>query len=266
MSPSASPLFDASRMAAALQSGYGLQLSYLQSCDSTNRQCLQQQVDGLVIISEQQTAGRGRRGRQWHSPAGKNLYCSIGLSKLLHADSAGLISLQVGVAITELLHQSGYREVELKWPNDILMQGKKLGGILIETRPLASNQFYLVIGIGLNLLLDEEEMAQIDQPAIALNHNDDVVCDQQLLVTRLIGGVYRAVADFQVEQRHQLLQQFAAFDHLSGKTVRVKTVSEEFHGEYAGVQDDGQVCVELEQGRVSFAAADISLRERYAVD
>jgi len=111
-----------------------LNLVYLDECESTNIECMQQAVHNTIVIAESQSAGRGRRGRQWYSPVEQNIYCSIGLNKTIKAEYLGLISLQVAVCIVNVLREQGYSEVGLKWPNDILCQGKKLGGILIETK------------------------------------------------------------------------------------------------------------------------------------
>lgn len=270
-SAASKPLFDQQRLRgdlAILLPQYTLELIYLDSCDSTNRQCMQQGRDGLLVISEHQSEGRGRRGRHWHSPQRKNLYCSIGLRKSLAAEYLGLISLLIGVSIAEVLHQAGYKELSLKWPNDILMGGKKLGGILIETRANAANDFYLVTGIGLNLSLTDEELEQIDQPATALNQMQTLNCDAQQLVTELISRVVHSIREFEPSQSNALLARFNAYDHLSDKPVVVKTLNEELVGHYAGLQSDGQVCIRLAKGIRCFSSAEISLREavQHAVD
>ncbi len=258
---SSSPLFDQQRLRDDLLAHYDLELVYLNSCDSTNRQCMQLGRDGLLVISEHQTEGRGRRGKHWHSPQRQNLYCSIGLSKSLSAEYLGLISLLVGVSIADVLHQAAYKGVSLKWPNDVLMDGKKLGGILIETRAISANEFYLVIGVGLNLSLDDDELEIIDQPATALNQVKHIDCDQQQLVTSLISRVFQSVREFEPSQAETLLERFKQYDHLTGKPVVVKTLNEDILGYYAGLRADGQVCVSLADGIRSFASAEISIRE-----
>ncbi len=268
---SSSSLFDQQRLSddlASLLPQDELELIYLNTCDSTNRQCIQQGTDGLLVISEHQTEGRGRRGKQWHSPQRQNLYCSIGLCKSLTPEYLGLISLLVGVSIADVLHLSGYEGVRLKWPNDVLMDGKKLGGILIETRANAVNEFYLVIGIGLNLSLDDDELEKIDQPATALNQIKSTHCDRQQLVTLLVSRIFQSVREFESSQAGALLERFKQYDHLTDKTVLVKTLNEDIQGDYAGLQADGQVCISLTDGIRCFAAAEISIREtvQYAVD
>ncbi len=264
MSLSTSSLFDQQRLGddiASLSGQDDIELIYLDTCDSTNRQCMQMGSDGLVVISEHQTQGRGRRGKHWHSPQRQNLYCSIGLRKSLDAEYLGLISLLVGVSIADVLHQIGYTGVSLKWPNDILIDGKKLGGILIETRAIAANEFYLVVGIGLNLNLDDDELRKIDQPATALNQIKNINCDQQQLVTSLISRVFQSIREFEPSQADALLERFKKYDHLTDKPVVVKTLNEDVFGHYAGLLADGQVCVSLADGIRCFTSAEISIRE-----
>lgn len=241
--------------------GCEFKLDYRETCDSTNRECLQMGDDSLIVISDHQSAGRGRRGRQWFSPAGQNLYCSIGVYKSIPAEKLGLISLLVGICIARQLHRAGFTDVKLKWPNDVLMQGGKLGGILIETRVLESERFYLVIGMGLNLQLSLEQLETIDQAAISLAQDGHVKCNRLQLVSRIIGDIMRSVQDFKDDDSQQLLQDFAQYDSLRGKEVRVRTLQGDQFGRYAGLQADGQVRVDLEQGLQTFSAADISIRE-----
>ena len=110
----------------------------------------------MVCFAEHQSAGKGRRGRQWVSPFGSNIYMSI-LWRFQQdgiACTAGL-SLAVGVAVIRALKTYGFNEVGLKWPNDIYCQGKKLGGILIEVSGEADGPCAVIIGLGLNLFLPE---------------------------------------------------------------------------------------------------------------
>ena len=222
---------------------------------------MQRAEEGLIVISEHQSAGRGRRGKHWVSPQRQNLYCSIGLTKVISPEYLGLISLQVGVSMAEALSANGYPDITLKWPNDLLLQGKKLAGILIETRAHSAQAFYLVIGIGLNLKLDERDLEQIDQPAIALDRIREVSCDTQELVTDLLARVYLSVRKFEIHHSNHLLQRFACYDHLKEKAVWVKTQTEEVQGQYVGIQPDGQVNIDTADGLRVFAAAEISLRE-----
>jgi BirA family biotin operon repressor/biotin-[acetyl-CoA-carboxylase] ligase len=235
-------------------------LQVLSCCESTNQLCLQQAAHKTVVIAHEQTAGRGRRGNHWHSPAGQNIYCSIGIKKTLPAQYLGLISLLVGVSIANVLRQQGFAEVELKWPNDIVVGVRKLGGILIESRPLLSDEFFLVIGFGLNIMLDENELAVIEQPAISLQQLAQKTPARYPLMSALIAGILRDIMLFNVADIEPMLQQFARLDSFHQCEVEVKTRNGSVFGRYLGVHGSGQLQVETEQGVELFSAAEISLR------
>ena len=136
----------------------------IQSTNTYLAECAKTVQSGRVCFAESQTAGRGRRGRQWVSPFGSNLYLSI----LWQFDNgfaaiSGL-SLAIGVAVVRALSEIGINEIGLKWPNDIYWQHKKLGGILIEVSGESSGECHAIIGLGLNLYLPEKETTGITQP------------------------------------------------------------------------------------------------------
>ncbi|MDJ0832897.1 MAG: biotin--[acetyl-CoA-carboxylase] ligase [Gammaproteobacteria bacterium] len=243
-----------------LLGGDAIDLLYLHSCESTNIECQKLGTHQSVVIAEQQTAGRGRRGNCWYSPLTQNIYCSIGVHKNLPPELLGLIPLQVGVCIASVLQESGFPEVTLKWPNDILLQGKKLGGILIETRALGDQAFFLVIGVGLNLHLDQETLDQIDQPAISLRQVAEHALDRQQLYKDLIARIAQSVNRFDADSIESLLQQFKQLDAYLGREVVVKTRDQQISGIYQGIAGDGQIQIQTADGLRHFAAAEISLR------
>lgn len=258
------PMLDADRLQAEIENrldGQPVNLNYLDSCESTNIECMQLADHASVVVAEHQTAGRGRRGKNWHSPLTQNIYCSIGVNKMIQAEYLGLISLQVGVCIAEVLHRRGFTAVSLKWPNDILLRGKKLGGVLIETRVNASNDFFLVIGIGLNIRLDDSALTSIDQPAISLAEVSDDAVDRQHLLCELISEVIKSTMALEIKSNGNLLEQFSHFDNFRGKHVQVKTQNEIISGIYQGIQSTGHLQIKTEHGIQTFSAAEISLRE-----
>jgi BirA family biotin operon repressor/biotin-[acetyl-CoA-carboxylase] ligase len=160
--------------AQKIQSGLGTSASpvltrlWLDSAvDSTNaeamRQLQQGPCAGLVCLAEQQTAGRGRRGRSWVSPFASNLYLSVVWEFEGGAASLEGLSLAVGVAVAQGLENCGAGGIELKWPNDLLHQGRKLGGILIEMVGDAAGSCQVVIGIGINVRMPRQAGEAIDQ-------------------------------------------------------------------------------------------------------
>ncbi|MBC8212257.1 MAG: biotin--[acetyl-CoA-carboxylase] ligase [Gammaproteobacteria bacterium] len=257
------PMLDSQRLRAKIASkvnGEPIELYYLPSCASTNIECQQLGQHGSIVLAEQQTAGRGRRGNLWHSVQSNNIYCSIGLHKALDARYLGLLSLQVGICIAQVLREQGFSGVNLKWPNDVLLDGKKLGGILIETRLLAAGSFYLVIGFGLNVILDESTLQAINQPATSLSQYSTMPIDRQLLLGEIISRIINRIMQFDLHRVDALVSEFNQYDSLCGQPVLVKTADQEIPGVHLGIATTGQIQVRTEHGVQLFAAAEISLR------
>jgi BirA family biotin operon repressor/biotin-[acetyl-CoA-carboxylase] ligase len=135
---------------------------------STNDVVMQRLTEGqstaILCAAEMQTAGKGRRGRQWISPFGRNVYLTYGRFVGRQLSELGGLSLVVGMVVVDVLRSLGLEQVGLKWPNDILLGGGKLGGILMELRAADARGVGLVGGVGLNLALRAEEASSIDQP------------------------------------------------------------------------------------------------------
>ena len=138
--------------------------------DSTNSQLMQKLKDGVVpekgavLVAEAQTAGRGRRGKQWFSPFGCNLYFSMYWQLEQGIQAAMGLSLVVGLAVAKVLQQQWQLPVRLKWPNDLYIEHKKLGGILVELAGQTHAQCDVVIGLGLNIRMPDHTDKAVDQP------------------------------------------------------------------------------------------------------
>ncbi len=167
--------------AAVLQSGLqsqGVQVQVFNELDSTNQELLRQLAAGhdghaVALLAEQQTAGRGRRGRSWSSPLARNFYATVGWRFEGPVSRLAGLSLAVGVGLARALEQLLGQSIGLKWPNDLLLAGRKLGGILIELTGDASGPCVAVIGVGVNhrgFPADQEP----DQPWNCLEHHVNV--------------------------------------------------------------------------------------------
>ncbi|MEA3332607.1 MAG: biotin--[acetyl-CoA-carboxylase] ligase [Pseudomonadota bacterium] len=141
-------------MIEPFSSPWGAEIASFQTLDSTSRYLWQQALDGAphgtVVVAARQLSGRGRRGRQWHSPAGMNLYFSLLLRPPLPLDQVPQLSLVTAAALWTVLSKecSG---LKIKWPNDLLCRGRKLAGILAEMKPGASKAEFVILGVGLNV-------------------------------------------------------------------------------------------------------------------
>lgn len=150
-----------------------LAVEVLPSVDSTNAELLRrasrETLDGLALLAEQQTAGRGRSGRRWSSPPSGNLYLSLGWHFGGEVAALAGLSLAVGVAVSEAVADCCAVELSLKWPNDVVHERGKVGGILVETAGSNGSGLTVVIGVGLNLQMSAEGAGMIDQPWVDLS-------------------------------------------------------------------------------------------------
>ncbi len=250
-------------MVKKLVTDHGLDWQYSHETESTNGDVLrhfERHRREVTAVSEAQTAGRGRRGRQWHSPYARNIYCTIGLYKTLPANAQGLLSIVTGIALCRALQHSAAAAVSLKWPNDLLSDGRKLGGILIESRPQDSGRFYFVIGFGLNVFMSGEDLAAIAQPATSLEQVAARPLDRSAVLTAAIDAVVRAIRDFDPLQAQALSAEFEAFDAFHGQEVEVVSGQERIRGINRGIAQDGRLQLETAQGLQLHSAAEISLR------
>jgi BirA family biotin operon repressor/biotin-[acetyl-CoA-carboxylase] ligase len=243
--------------------GHGLDWHYLHNTASTNADVLEYHdlhQREVVAFSEAQSAGRGRRGRQWLSPFARNIYCTIGIAKDIPANRQGLLSIVTGLALCRALQQSADAEISLKWPNDVLCDGRKLGGILIESRPLGNERFFFAIGFGLNIFMDADELAEISQPATSLEQIAMSEIDRTQVLTTSIDSVIDSIRAFESDTVQDLISEFERFDAFHGRPVEVVTADDRIAGINRGITADGQLQLETEHGIEVHSAAEISLR------
>ncbi|WP_235263807.1 biotin--[acetyl-CoA-carboxylase] ligase [Nitrincola sp. A-D6] len=167
--PGGVDLIDLDRLKSLLESTSSIFLEEVDlrlSTGSTNELALEGLRHGVhrgLYVAEQQTAGRGRRGRQWVSPFASGLYFSLAWRFRCGVTALEGLSLTVGLALKRVLDKAGYADIGVKWPNDLLVNGKKLAGVLIEVTGDTAVESQLVIGIGMNTALREAETGCIDQ-------------------------------------------------------------------------------------------------------
>ena len=265
-------LCDAERISSLMKESVPIKIDSLHSTDSTNTQALQRLQDAdnalpFAIFADHQTAGRGRRGREWVSPLGRSLYFSLAWQ--LEAGLAELsgLSLVVAVAIKEVLDTQGYTEVQLKWPNDLIADSKKLGGILIELQGEATGPCTVVIGVGLNISLSEVEgeAEAITQPWIDLKQldkssNQSGVVDRNQLAAALLDQLGASLLAFEKQGFIGFKERWQHADFLQGKAVSVDYGGETIHGDYLGITLDGSVQINTSDGVKSLNGGEISVR------
>ena len=213
-----------------------------------------------IAICEKQTGGKGRRGNHWVSPFGRNIYCTVGILKSIEPTNLGLLSILTGLALCRALANLGYQGIKLKWPNDLYHQNKKLGGILIESRPVADDQYFLAIGFGINVDMSAEELAIIEQAATCLNMIGNKLVSRNQILLETVSQVLEDIQAFSEDDIPRLVEAFDAIDALKGMPVNVLSSGQTIAAKNAGIAPTGQLQVETDQGMMLFSAADISLR------
>ncbi len=215
-------------------------------------------VDGIVNLAELQVQGRGRRGRKWLSPFARNLAMSMGVWVPQPPQELGGFSLAVGLAAVDMLATYGIAEVELKWPNDVLLAGKKLAGVLIELIPRERGT-ELVVGIGMNLQLPEAARRDIDQPATDLAHTGVAVARNDL-VARLLSSIVDYSDSFAADGFAPMQSAFDQHHRLQGGACRLVQGNTVIEGSVLGVTAQGELLLDTVAGTRSFSAGEVSLR------
>jgi BirA family biotin operon repressor/biotin-[acetyl-CoA-carboxylase] ligase len=220
---------------------------------------------GTVVIAEQQTAGRGRLGRTWHSPPGLNLYATFILRPRMPIAEVPRLSLVAGVAVADTLATVAPGMVALKWPNDVWLKGRKAGGIIAEAiADSAQNLLCVLLGIGLNLNLaiydiPEELRDKATSVRIATGHRCDRIAIAATLFNRLNSRYMEAEAHGFAAMRPDYERYFA----LTGKKVTVSDGTTQVSGCVTGVDAEGALMLETNQGVQRILAGEVSVAGAY---
>lgn len=246
-----------------LQARFGDLVELIPVIDSTNQYLLDRAdslQSGSVCLAEYQTKGRGRRGREWVSPFGANLYMSMYWRLDAGMAAAMGLSLVVGVAIVEALEELGLEGVKLKWPNDLYYQDKKLAGILVEMSGQAGAAANLVIGMGMNLMMPEKTEG-ITQPWASLKDVANTgTLDRNELAITLINTLHQALTDYELEGMQGFVTRWNRLDNFLDRPIKLIMGPREITGICRGINEQGAVLLETENGVESFIGGEISLR------
>ncbi|MGL6121941.1 MAG: bifunctional biotin--[acetyl-CoA-carboxylase] ligase/biotin operon repressor BirA [Shewanella sp.] len=253
-------LIDASRLVQSIDS----RCFYFDEIASTNGFMLSHTAElksGDVCVAEYQSAGRGRRGRTWVSPYGHHLYFSLFWTFPQGMAQAMGLSLVVACTLVEVLKSFGVENIGVKWPNDIYVDSKKLAGILIEMSGQADSECQLIIGVGINMAMPEEQGRGIDQPWSDLS---ELVCmpDKTALVIALQKQLKRDIQLFEREGLGAFQARWQAVDLFYGRDIRLLMGGKYVDGICRGIDEQGAVLLETADGVQTFIGGEISLRAR----
>lgn len=252
-------LLDEATIRARLPSG---RLAVLPVIDSTNQYLIERigtLEPGDACVAEYQAQGRGRRGRQWISPFGNNLYLSLYWRLEQGPAAAGGLSLMVGIVMAEVLQRLGAEGVRVKWPNDLYLNDRKLAGILVEINGKAGDAAHVVIGAGINLAMREPAAGMIDQGWINLQEAG-IVIDRNALVAELTATLRQALRQFEGDGFAPFVARWQALDNFFDRPVKLLIGDREIRGIARGIDAQGALLLEQDGERHAYLGGEISLR------
>jgi BirA family biotin operon repressor/biotin-[acetyl-CoA-carboxylase] ligase len=242
---------------------FGKRIYHFFKTDSTNRVGLDLgragEPEGAVILAEEQTAGRGRQGRSWHSERAAGIHATLLLRPKLAPVQAPLLTMMAGLSAHSAVEKMTGLAVDLKWPNDLLIRGKKLGGILTEMQAEPSLVQFVIVGIGLNVN-QEKFPGELASTATSLRMETGKPQSRMELLVRLLREFESDYNRFLREGVASVVKRFEVVSsYASGKRVRVTNGTESYVGTTAGLGPEGLLQVERDDGRmVTVIAGDVT--------
>jgi BirA family biotin operon repressor/biotin-[acetyl-CoA-carboxylase] ligase len=213
---------------------------------------------GTLVLAEEQTAGRGRRGRSFHSPAGQNLYFTAILRPA--PASAQLLTLAVPVAVAEACREQTGLDARIKWPNDIWVGDLKVCGMLIDAATGDDGQIVAMPGIGINVNGDPSRNPELAAIATSLARELGRPVDREALLARICNSLEQAIDAAGAEPGH-LIERYRALSLILGRQVTIQAPDGPVQGIATAIGLDGSLTLLLDSGEArSFSAGDVSLR------
>lgn len=257
-------LLDQGLITAELDAPARAQLCELQLLDHTDSTNAELQRDSApmagarVCLAEYQSAGRGRRGRQWLSPYGSNIYCSVAWTFEGGAEVLEGLSLAVGVILCDALMACGVEGLALKWPNDLLLQGRKLAGVLVEVQGDLDGPVTAIIGVGVNVRMPESIRGGIDQPWSDLSNESGA--SRNRVIGRYLNGLLPALANYEAGGFEPWHSRWLALDAYADAPVMVHSGNQRTAGIARGVDGRGALRLETGAGIETLYGGEVSLR------
>jgi len=215
---------------------------------------------GRICVSEHQTKGRGRKGRKWVSPFGANLYFSLGLKLPLGLSALGGLSLAVGIGLTKFLNKYCNEKISLKWPNDILVNNRKLAGILVEASGDSNDQSFLNIGIGINWNMHQSNSDQISQPWINLKSLLNSNIDRNEILLQILLQLDDVLSHYIESGFTSFRREWSNYSAFFGQQVVIHTHQRQISGVEVGIDKSGAIRIKTADGEKSFFSGEVSLR------
>lgn len=243
--------------------GLGKRVYHFFKTDSTNRVALElghaDEPHGTIVLAEEQTAGRGRAGRSWHSEKSSGIYVTVLLRPPISPADAPLLTLLAGLAVRGAIAEQTGVECDVRWPNDLLIGGKKVCGILTEMYAEPDQVRFVIVGIGMNVN-HAGFPKELETIATSLRMETGKQQSRLELLVKTLRALERHYNRFLAEGSRPVLEEFSRMSsYARGKRVRIATSNETYVGTTAGLEANGLLRVEREDGRTSVVVSgDVS--------
>jgi len=240
----------------------GSKVICLDETDSTNLRAREQgdegAPDGTVVIADSQTAGKGRMGRQWVSPPGVNLYSSVLLRPPILPFDAPQLTFLSAVAVARAVEEGAVLEPKLKWPNDILVNGMKVAGLLNEMDAETESVRYVILGIGVNINMETHQFPEgMHYPATSLAIEKGERISRLLFVRSFLRHLDDLYEEYLREGFEPVRRAWIAYCDLAGREIEVDFHQKKLRGICRGIDEDGALLLETPQGIERVLAGDV---------
>ena len=213
-------------------------------------------MDGTIVVSEQQTKGRGRIDREWFSPPGKNLYMSVIFFPNLTPPMLQLVNLAAGVAVLSAIWETCGLKCSLKWPNDVICHDQKICGILSEASIESDRIHFVATGIGVNVNINAADFPQGVKAASLMNLTN-IKTDRGKLASKIVSDLSHHLMALEVNGSDALLKIYKNNCSTLGRNIQIITGCQTYAGKAIGLTHRGEIIVMTEEGEMVFSAADV---------
>jgi BirA family biotin operon repressor/biotin-[acetyl-CoA-carboxylase] ligase len=244
----------------------GREIIFYDSITSTNNRAIEigqqrEDPDGIVVVADMQTQGRGRLGRSWISPAGVNLYFTVLLCPPCSQEEASMITLAAPVAIVSAIRTHTGLTAEIKWPNDILISGKKTGGILIEMKRIKNNTYLLAVGVGINVNMSPHALPSEIRPfttSLKMERGESV--NRLTLLGKALFELEQTYKILLHSNKRALINEWLRLNSTIGKKVSVQVQERIISGTAESINEKGELLVKLSSGEIeTLRAGDVTI-------
>jgi BirA family biotin operon repressor/biotin-[acetyl-CoA-carboxylase] ligase len=244
----------------------GKEIIFLETVTSTNDVAMElaaqrKNPEGIVVIADTQTKGRGRFGREWVSPPDANIYFTVILRPSLPPNEVALITLMGAVAVVSAIREYTGLKAGIKWPNDILVTGKKTGGILSEMRSARGSISFLAVGIGINVNMSLNDFPEdISALSTSLKIESGEIFDRVELLGKIFAELERSYSILLKGNKKALINDWIRLNSTLGNNVLVKNHDRIISGIAENINDSGELIIRLPTGKTeTVKAGDVTI-------